>query len=191
MSRAEAAKSPGGKTVVAVIGGVVHVVIPQMSGVSLKVLGLKKQNPRSGGRPGGEFSGRRPVYMGAVWVSGAPVAKPIPKIKAAGWSANVVHARSRNRALGAGGKKLCKGVEHDVSPINAPSLLEPDARQQSENAIEGTRRPLSVEPSASYDTLCRFQRFEVESRRGWHQGRARREGCGCANKVSFATGDAR
>ena len=67
-----------------------------------KILGLKKQNPRSGSRPGVEKSlVGDPFFMGAVWVSGAPVAKPIPKIKT-GRSAHVIHPGRRNRARGAG-----------------------------------------------------------------------------------------
>lgn len=103
--------------------------------------------------------------MGAGWVSGAPVAKPIPKIKV-GRSTGAVHAGSSNRAQGAGVRQLYDGVEHDVSPMNAPSLLEPGARQQSENAIEVQRAFLWLEPSLMCDTLCLFFSDSGQSRVG-------------------------
>ncbi|CAI8717494.1 hypothetical protein EMIT0196MI5_120048 [Pseudomonas sp. IT-196MI5] len=86
--------------------------------------------------------------MGAVWVSGAPVAKPIPKIKA-DRSTTVIHPGSRNRARGAGGTKLQEGVEHGMSPMDGSSLLEAGTQIQSENAIGQRRHFLSLERTHS------------------------------------------
>jgi hypothetical protein len=115
--------------------------------------GAEKTKPPVGRPTGGlENSGGDPFKVGAVWVSGAPVAKPIPKIKA-DRSANVIRPRSRHRAQGADRWKLREGVEHGLSPIDAPSLLEAGARFQSENAIDGRPRFLSLECRRLYDTL--------------------------------------
>ena len=68
--------------------------------------GPKKQNPRSGSRPGVENSlVGVPFEVGAGWVSGAPVAKPIPVISVEleirhRWSN--AHSHSFCRATGAG-----------------------------------------------------------------------------------------
>ena len=61
--------------------------------------------------------------MGAVWVSGAPVAKPIPKIKSCSRTC-VVRAHSINRALGANGLAMCCVcvMQHELSPLNALEL---------------------------------------------------------------------
>ena len=127
---------------------------PQSVWCVAKVFGAEKTKPPVGRPTGGlENSGGDPFKVGAVWVSGAPVAKPIPKIKA-DRSTIVVHPGSRNRARGAGGTKLQEGVEHGLSPMDAPSLLEAGARFQSENAIDCRRRFLSLECILLYDTLC-------------------------------------
>ena len=56
----------------------------------------------------------------------------------------MIHPGSRDRAQGAGGARLWKGVEHVLSPLNAPSLLDADTRQQSENAIACRAKRLSL-----------------------------------------------
>src|SRR5476651_575598 len=83
---------------------------------------LKKQNPRSGSRPGVEnFSGWRPLEVGAVWVSGAPVAKPIP-IKIVNLFADRARRipRSQVRAWTLNackpGKLRVNGLQHGLSP---------------------------------------------------------------------------
>ncbi|MBV4469299.1 hypothetical protein [Pseudomonas siliginis] len=81
------------------------------------------------------------------------MAKPIPKIKIV-WSASVIHPGSRNRAQGAGGARLWKGVEHALSPLNAPSLLDADTHQQSENAIARRSKRLSLANHAGEGQLC-------------------------------------
>lgn len=79
------AKSPGEVDVVAVISGVVHVVVLNVQRdiyEGLKIPGPEKTKPPVGKPTGGrEFSGWRPLEVGAGWVSGAPVAIPIPIIR--------------------------------------------------------------------------------------------------------------
>ncbi|WPN49615.1 MULTISPECIES: hypothetical protein [unclassified Pseudomonas] len=80
------------------------------------------------------------------------MAKPIPKIKA-DRSTNVIRPGSRNHAQGAGGTKLGTGVEHGLSPMDAPSLLEAGAQFQSEIAMGCQRQRLSLEYLEVCDTL--------------------------------------
>ena len=95
--------------------------------------GLKKQNPRSGSRPGVRILWQAtPKVVGAVWVSGAPVAKPIPKIK----SCSVRAHRFGHARFACGLTNVCGGVmQHVLSPISAGSLLDSAGPVQSKNTM--------------------------------------------------------
>ena len=130
LSRTAADKSPCSAKVEAVISDVVHGVIPSIN----NVWGLKKQNPRSGSRPGVRILWQAtPKVVGAVWVSGAPVAKPIPKIKSCS-----VRAHRFGHACFAGGLTNGCGcvMQHVLSPMSGGSLLESGSRVQSKIAMD-------------------------------------------------------
>src|SRR5690606_4664394 len=104
-----AAKSPEGTVITAGREETVHgrSSIDSLCGL----VSPKKQNPRSGCRPGVfvKRCGRRPCVPGACWVSDAGVAKPIPVEEVTGRCARTIAHR---RAAGSEGSGSGGVIEH-------------------------------------------------------------------------------
>src|SRR5690606_7330746 len=104
--------------------------------------GRKNKNPRSGGRPGvRKLLWWRPCLLGRLWVSGAPVAKPIPKKVIADRRDFLTTQRHAAQSTGVEGGQG-KVAEGHIRLLNANHLTASSSRLQAayHRLITSTKR---------------------------------------------------